>query len=89
MVNQCKKLSSYQDFARGPSRKPKENFVERMLKINIDVIKYENSNATTRLMISQNFGEFRKIENFLGKYRFFRISFFKEIIGRLYEACVE
>ena len=45
-------------------KKCKENLVERMLKINMDVIKYRKRNDTTRLMIYQNFGQFRKYGNF-------------------------
>ena len=43
----------------------------------MDMIKYENYNATTRRMISQQIRKFRKFENFREKYRFSRILFTK------------
>ena len=45
-------------------KKTQENLVNRILKINMDEIKYENRNVTTGLMIYQNLGKFRKYENF-------------------------
>ena len=60
MMNHWKSWSSYQCFARWHDGKCTEKLVKCIWKINMNVIKCENRNATTRLMISQNYEKFRK-----------------------------
>ena len=55
-MRDTKILSSYQGFALRHEEKCTENVVERMLKTNMELIKYENVNATARPMIFKNFG---------------------------------
>ena len=81
MMNQCRILSSYQGFARWHSRKPTENLVERILKINRDMIKCKKENARARLMGFQISGKFWKIENFKKNLDFFwKFQIFKNLL---------
>ena len=86
MRNQCKLLSSYQGFARWPSRKPAENLVEGMFKINLDMIKYKICNATTKPLIFQQIRKFRKNDKFRENLDFFKIDF-QELFGFLLFRC--
>ena len=72
MINHCKISSSYQGFDGSHWEKCTENLVDRMLEINIDVIKYVKCNSTRRPLIYQNFWKFEKVEISKKKYRFFR-----------------
>ena len=51
------------------SRKLQENILERISKINIEVIKYEKANAYVRLTGFQIFINFEKMRNFKKKLK--------------------
>ena len=61
MVNHRGFLSSYQGFSRPLREKCTENLVQRMVQINMDVIKYEKHNVTTRPVIFLNFRKLWKM----------------------------
>ena len=74
-------------------RKVTENLVKRILKINMNVIKCENHNASTRPMIFLNFGIFWKNKNFEKNRKIFEFleRYMKRILWdeeALYESSV-
>ena len=70
-----------------PWIKPKEKFVERILKINRNMIKCKKDNTRARLMGFQISGKIDKIENYKKNLDFLKISNFKEPIGKWDEKC--
>ena len=84
MVQRWKILSSYQCFGGSPWEKCTENLVERILKIDMNVLKCEKHNATARPMIFQALTKFRKDENFRENFEKYRNFEFHRRKSRVY-----